>query len=924
MTSRRDQSVPESGPSLSALPALVCGVRQAAWLSAGSGPCTVSLREAASFAAATPPLVCHRSVTAQRLRLNELAAYDLLELFAFVRPAMPCVPTPTGLAAALGLPRPAHLSDEPQTLADAAAMLLRELQVDPDQTLAPLAWQMTRGGWIWGPLVLMRTGLPSGNASGRARHAMQAWERRPQWEERPPSGPPGTEPVDPSDARRRLVELLGPEAEQRPSQADYADAVTAAFQPRAVEGQPNMVLAEAGTGIGKTLGYLAPASLWAELNGAPVWVSTYTRNLQQQIDRELDRLFPLPADKRARVVVRKGRENYLCLLNFEEAAGSLFAQGPDAVGLGLMARWIGASRDGDMVGGDLPAWLIDLVGWRLSLGLADRRGECIYAACTHYRRCFIEASVRAARRADIVIANHALVMAQAALGGMDDSFLPTRYVFDEGHHVFDAADSAFAAALTGQEARELRRWLLGAEGRSDSRARGLRRRLEDLLPAEEEAAELLDAALAAGLALPAEGWMQRLTDNQPAGPTEAFLALVRSQVRARAPSTDGPFSLECPTRPPVEGLVEAATKLSAALEAMREPLSRLRTMLLRRLDVEADELDMTTRQRIEGLARTLTRRGEHQLAAWSDMLVSLTGEPLAQFVEWFALDRANGQDRDAGMHRHWLDPSIPFAGAVAEPAHGLLVTSATLRDVSGENENDWYAAEARVGAPHLQARPLRAAMDSPFDYPANTRVFIVGDVSRGSADQVAAAYRALFLAAGGGGLGLFTAIHRLRAVYQRLAGPLEDAEIALYAQHVDRLDTASLVDIFRADENACLLGTDAIRDGVDVPGSALRLIVFDRVPWPRPDILHKARRKAFGSGRYDDMIARLRLRQAFGRLVRRAEDAGVFVLLDSALPSRLLTAFPPGVSIERVGLAEAVRETRAFLAAKGIGAASQP
>ena len=64
--------------------------------------------------------------------------------------------------------------------------------------------------------------------------------------------------------------------------------------------------------------------------------------------------------RRARVVVRKGRENYLCLLNFEEASGSLFAQGPDAVGLGLMARWIGATRDGDMVGGDLPAWLIDL------------------------------------------------------------------------------------------------------------------------------------------------------------------------------------------------------------------------------------------------------------------------------------------------------------------------------------------------------------------------------------------------------------------------------------------------------------------------------------------------------------------------------------------------------------------------------------
>jgi ATP-dependent DNA helicase DinG len=102
------------------------------------------------------------------------------------------------------------------------------------------------------------------------------------------------------------------------------------------------------------------------------------------------------------------------------------------------------------------------------------------------------------------------------------------------------------------------------------------------------------------------------------------------------------------------------------------------------------------------------------------------------------------------------------------------------------------------------------------------------------------------------------------------------------------------------------------------------LIVFDRVPWPRPDILHKARKRAFGGARYDDMIARLRLRQAFGRLVRRADDAGVFVLLDSALPTRLTTAFPEGVAIEKIGLADAIRETQSFLTAKGIIPAYEP
>ena len=148
---------------------------------------------------------------------------------------------------------------------------------------------------------------------------------------------------------------------------------------------------------------------------------------------------------------------------------------------------------------------------------------------------------------------------------------------------------------------------------------------------------------------------------------------------------------------------------------------------------------------------------------------------------------------------------------------------------------------------------------------------------------------------------------------------MEDAGLPLYAQHVDRMDTATLVDIFRAEEDACLLGTDAVRDGVDVPGRALRLIVFDRVPWARPDIRHRARRKAFGGRAYDDLLTRLRLKQAYGRLIRRGDDHGVFVLLDPMMPSRLLSAFPAGAPVERCGLAEAVAETRAFLGRRARG-----
>jgi len=97
-----------------------------------------------------------------------------------------------------------------------------------------------------------------------------------------------------------------------------------------------------------------------------------------------------------------------------------------------------------------------------------------------------------------------------------------------------------------------------------------------------------------------------------------------------------------------------------------------------------------------------------------------------------------------------------------------------------------------------------------------------------------------------------------------------------------------------------------------VPGRSLRLVVFDKVPWPKPTILHKARRASFGKG-YDDLITRFRLKQAFGRLIRGESDQGCFVLLEGATPSRLLAGLPPDAPVKRTGLAEAIGDIRAFL-----------
>ena len=924
-------------------PAVVAGHGRAAILTTDGELLLLSAADAAQHLRnLPPPLLVHAPATFRRLALRPGPAFDLLELFAFVLPARTAAPTPRGLALALDHDNPPSGPEaEAALLPDLAAALLHRLaqgRATPlNRDAAALAARMGATGWGWTPYVL--AALDRADAPPDAS-ALKVWRRLPEWEDAAPLPPPSALPVTEAEARARLAAMLGPDAEQRPGQSDYAGAAAAAFAPRETRGDPNFVLAEAGTGTGKTLGYLAPASVWAQKNHGAVWVSTFTRHLQRQIDAEIGRLFPDPVQRRRRVVIRKGRENYLCLLNLEDAVGAAtsgFVQ-QQTVPLGLIVRWALATDDGDLQGGDLPGWFAELFGSALVASLADRRGECIHAACTHWRKCFVEHTIRRARTAELVVANHALVMTQAAWGGLDDNAVPTRYVFDEGHHLFDAADSAFSATLSGHETAELRRWLLGAEG-GRSRARGLARRVEELVTKRAELETPLDAALQAARALPAYGWSSRLADEgaeftdidtgRP-NPTEAFLRLVRHQVLARIDGTNGEPSrlatwgaAECDVYPPTPDLPPAADRLARAFARIAEPLTTLRDRLLARLDAEAEEMDAATRNRIEAVGRSLARRALNPLSAWQSMLRQLAApEPspgtLSPYVAFFRLDhRVGGRDSDVGLHRHWLDPTVPFAATLAAPAHGLLVTSATLRDAGGADpETTWAAAEARVGAPHLPSPAIRAAVASPFDYAAQTRAFVVHDVAAGDIAQLAAAYRALFLAAEGGGLGLFTAIRRLQAVHARIAPELEAAGIPLYAQHVDAMGNATLVDIFRIEEESCLLGTDAMRDGVDVPGRALRLVVFERVPWPRPDILHRERRVHLSNGDpkgYDDRIARLRLRQAFGRLIRRSTDRGVFVLLDRQTPSRLLSAFPAGVRVRRLGLAEVVKQTREFL-----------
>ena len=859
-------------------------------------------------------LVCHKKAIATALDVKNYHFFDVLELFAFCRPAVFCVPTIKGLAAFLSIPEPQSLEQEALTLVGIASLLIEKFKsLSPKYLLKALniATMMTNDGWLWGKYLLSNLE----NHHLKPRKYSDVINHLKEWQDF--YREPATDIINitANDARNKLSSILtkaDENAENRPEQADYTSAVSNVFA-KNDDDKSNIVLAEAGTGVGKTLGYLAPSSLFSEKNQTSVWISTFTKNLQRQIDTEASLIYPEQGRKEYNITIRKGRENYLCLLNFEELCNILHKSPEHSALCGLIARWLEFTRNGDLASGDFPSWLADILGRGKILALTDHRGECLYSACPHYRKCFVEKTLRKAKRSNLVIANHALVMTQGALSGLDDDNSPSYYIFDEGHHLFAATDAAFSAHLTGLETYDLRRWLQGAETGSKSRAKGLKKRLEAVnLPLE--AIIIVDEIINISLCLPKSGWLSRITANNPLGETEDLLNIIYKLVNSRNFDDFNEYSIESKIEPLTDELIISAENLSKKYKLLAQKLTLLSKALSEEILKIKDNEESDEITKIESLIRSIKQRASTPLTAFIAMLDVLKGEETPpELVDWLETTKENNNIIDIGMHRHYIDPTKPFADIFGEKAKGVLITSATLKDKTDDNEKNWEVAESLTGARHLKTKTnfLRAAIASPFDYQNQTKIFVVNDIPKNNIKLLANAYAKLFLASGGGSLGIFTSIKRLKASYPIIFEQLNQNHLMLLAQHIDGMDTGTLIDIFRAEENSSLLGTDAVRDGVDVPGRSLRLIVFERVPWQKSNILNKARQKELGKD-FNDIQTRMKLSQGFGRLIRKKTDKGVFVLLDSAFPSRLHSAFPKETIIERVDIATACSQIKDF------------
>jgi len=662
--------------------------------------------------------------------------------------------------------------------------------------------------------------------------------------------------------------------EDRPSQRAYAERIAKLYNVGGIG------LLEAGTGVGKSMGYLVPALRWAARNRERTVVSTNTINLQEQlVGKDLPFLERALDDQKVRFALLKGWRNYVCLARLETAEVSqatLFEEDTRAE-LQAITDWASRSSDGSL--SDLPTQPRAEV-WD---EVAAEPDLCTRFQCRHFEKCFVFKARRIAAQADVIVVNHHLLLSDVAVRRATNNWaeaavLPaySRLIVDEGHHLEDAAANHLGLTVT-------RRGLQRLFSRLERRGRGLLPALvarlssmrnlmstasldlveERLAPAVRGAREkstllfdLLDQVLDAS-----GGPVLRLTDDFAAH---------------HAWDT---------------GLRIALQDTFGEIGILRDGLQMVRERL------ESAELDESTLPML-GEVRAVVRRLEGASDALRETLAPDKG---AKTVRWL---ESKGREKSVAATSVPLDLAPILREDLFRRVKTAIVTSATLA-----TDGDFAFARKRLGLTEEDVEPATGIFPSPFHYDIQSLLVVPADVPQPNTAQAAHATAVIGIikdvteASKGGIFGLFTSHRDVRLVAAELRAQGFERDWPLLVHGENTRD--ELLRRFRATKGAVLLGTSSFWEGVDVPGDALRGLVIAKLPFKVPTepltAAHcEAIERAGGDAFAEYMLphAALRLKQGFGRLIRTSTDSGVVVICDARVirmsyGQELLRTLPP-------------------------------
>jgi len=642
-----------------------------------------------------------------------------------------------------------------------------------------------------------------------------------------------------------------------------------------------ILICEAGTGTGKSLSYLIPASIWAVENKKRVLVSTHTINLQQQIfnkDMEIvSRVIRNYLEKDVNYSVLVGKGNYLCkkklydILRDRDKQASLFDEGEEMEVLFAIEQWVRNAVEGTRAEFGEP------VGSDIWEEIACDSMTCSRKKCNYYSECFYYSARLQAEKSNIIIANHSLVF--STIDEMSHrSALPyfAGIVFDEAHHIEDVALKSMSKDFSILGIMfHLRKLYSPKKDKDRDNERGLlvllnRKGAFDGYP------ELREAFMAL---------LDRI--RQLASICGNVNRTIRETLTRNLPFDSGTIGID-------EKFINSRF-YKGVLTELSEIFNRVKDYTVQ-FEILAERISDLVGDEAKDIIRSITVRNGYLLEMASTFELIFDTEHQPEFVKWIEISKKNIR-----FSYSPLEVGDFIANSIFSKKEFTVLTSATLMI----NKKFDYLKNSTGLNIATDKEKIEFMVLSPFDYTKQAEIFIMkDDVSHSDlSKEKTRIVRELALISGGGTLVLFTSYSRLGEMYDILRDELMDNGLLPIRQ--GEKTRAELLEIMKSRSYVVLFATSSFWEGIDVPGENLRCVIIEKLPFDNPsDPIYNAKAKLLEMKNinpftyYSIPRAVLKLKQGLGRLIRSKTDKGIIAILDNRIKTKnygsvFINSLPP-------------------------------